>query len=104
MRKHRHSTKRTQENSGDKAASVDVQRLLIPVHRLRTAPDGKTKGRQGAKEKALRDCFRNLRAQIEFILDSTRAIIDETQTTRAYIETLENILEYTRYVDDENDV
>lgn len=50
------------------------------------------------KEAIIRDCFKKLGDQIDFIIESTRSILDETQTARAYLDTLKNVLDYAREI------
>lgn len=85
---------RTQEASGTVETSVDMQRLLIPVYRLRY-----TETEAGAvncqKKEEIRKHLSELKDSIEVLIDEATEIIDESTEIRALIESLENIWDYT---------
>lgn len=90
-------TERTQENQREDDTGLDMQRLLIPVYRIRTMDrDPRTCHRKSENEQIIRNEFERIIAHLETILSYAREIIDETTETSAIIENVENILDYAR--------
>lgn len=96
----RYEEERQTQTTREDDTSVDLQKLLIPVYRLRYGTERKTENMPREKEAIIRDCFKHLGDQIEFIIESTRTILDESQTARAYLDTLKNVLLYAREISD----
>lgn len=97
-----HRQERSQAFEGFDDTGLDMQKLLIPVYRIRPADGTARKSyRETQAEKLIRNDLEKLNQYIELILDRARGIIDDTADIRALIENLETILDYIREQTDE---
>lgn len=85
---------RSQETAGTVDTGLDLQKLLIPVYRIRYAQA--TTGKVDFEKKGeVRKHLAEIKDKVEILIDEASEIIDESTEIRALIETLENIWDYT---------